>query len=461
MSAPRIPIRLENWISKNKTKDVAIWFHDDLDGIYSAAVLKKWLLERNFNITRYGVVNYQDSWSYIKLNNNEINIAVDFSEMNDELDAYIDHHGQPFGKNNKNFAIKCETHSAYEAVCLQLGIPTDKIALSVIDMVDSAKYEDYGIDVKDILTYDFEDFKRMGGLKSKLLFASVINQFIKRGDHKTLIEVLHNIGDVSIYNIFRCFKILHPGNNKGAEFITDGESRIAEMKKRCLAHDKKVAYKSQKSFIKHNMRKDYKIYKGYQILGDLAYFPSSTWANPIRAKSIIHTDMDMGYIPKNIKYILLQYGNTLQVAYVDRKIMQMKGAINIGKYMVELLDKTRLYLYYHSRTVKNGKFVEDTVAGGHKGIGTISNIYGTCEMIDKYKGVKFLDFMKNKMIKDLSSIKWDDVSMSWKASGKKGNYKKPIENFRVLEVKDIRIIKKNSNEIISAFIDSNNVLAHV
>lgn len=442
MSAPRIPIKLENWLAKNKKKDVAIWFHDDLDGIYSAVVLKNWLLNRGFNITRYGVVNYQDAWSYVEFNENEINIAVDFSEVNEKLDCYIDHHGQPFDKGNKNYAIKCATHSAYEAVCLQLGLPCDEIVLSVIDMVDSAKYEDYGVDIRDILDYDLEKIKSLPVKQGKLLLASVVNQFIKRSDYTSLIEVVHNIKDVSIYNIFRCFKILYPLNNGGEDFIEGGQNRIYKMKQRTKCAEKKKVYKTQSTFVKNNFDSNgKKTYKGYQIIGNLAYFPSSTWANPIRAKSIVHTDMANGLIPKNIKYILLQYGNTLQVAYTDRKYLTQQGNKNLGKYMTELMDNSIKYWLYPAFSFKNGVRVQDTVGGGHKGIGTISNIFGYCQDIVEYKDTKYLHLLKNKIIKDLSSAKWDDLTMSWGHSSS-SFYKKPKINSTVIEINKIKLVDK-------------------
>jgi hypothetical protein len=39
---------------------------------------------------------------------------------------------------------KMKTGSAYEAICINLEVPQDSTT-EVIDMIDSAKYQDYGI----------------------------------------------------------------------------------------------------------------------------------------------------------------------------------------------------------------------------------------------------------------------------------------------------------------------------
>ena len=52
---------------------------------------------------------------------------------------------------------------------------------------------------------------------------------------------------------------------------------------------------------------------GYQLIGDLAFIPTGTWANALRARSIIEKELNQGKIDKEPKFILLQYGGTLQV----------------------------------------------------------------------------------------------------------------------------------------------------
>jgi single-stranded DNA-specific DHH superfamily exonuclease len=56
-SSPRLPKKLDYWVKKGKSgKDVALYTHDDMDGIFSAIEVKKYLINAGFNIVKYGLV---------------------------------------------------------------------------------------------------------------------------------------------------------------------------------------------------------------------------------------------------------------------------------------------------------------------------------------------------------------------------------------------------------------------
>ena len=95
-AAPRIPNSPEYWIKKlgKKGKDVMIYTHDDLDGIFSAIAIKKYFIDHDFDIIGYGLVSYQEGWTIVKIDPEVINVAVDFAETHPDIDVYIDHHGQ-------------------------------------------------------------------------------------------------------------------------------------------------------------------------------------------------------------------------------------------------------------------------------------------------------------------------------------------------------------------------------
>jgi len=145
------------------------------------------------------------------------------------------------------------------------------------------------------------------------------------------------------------------------------------------------------------------------------YVPSGTWANALRAKAIFSQDIEKGILPDDAarNVVLLQYGNTLQMADLRTKFAEMpdedlpkdkdgKPITNLGKYCEGLVENFEKFLGYQD---------ERTVSGGHIGIGTISNIFGKCK-IKPYEDMKFLDMFKNKMINDLSGIKWG-LTMPW------------------------------------------------
>jgi hypothetical protein len=331
----RIPNSESYWKNKGKIgKKVAIYTHDDADGIFSAIAIKGYLVKKGFEIVSYGLVNYQDGWNLTKLDNSVINVATDYSENIPGIDIYIDHHGVfEHGDYRKN-GVKTNTGSAYEGIMQQLGLPVDDMILNVIDMIDSAKYDEYNVDIKKILDFDLKE------IKNKLEFAASFNQLLKRSDHKTFIEVIANIKDItpSIYNIYLLFKLFYPGNNYDfkslqevaknngfinddgwsadidktidfikttdpkslinyrKDFLEDAFERLEKMaeKTRGLKHPRngmKIYIDSQNKF-KQLFKQNNKVeMDGYQIIGNLAFFPTGIWANALRARAIISQDL--------------------------------------------------------------------------------------------------------------------------------------------------------------------------
>ena len=468
MSSPRIPKSEIYWKNKGKKpminsknietyKNVMLYFHDDCDGIYSSIIIKKYLIKQGFNIIGYGIMNYQEGWKYTTLHPELINVCVDFSMHHKLLDVYCDHH---YGDlpSNKIYAIKTNTGSAFEGISLQYGIPNDSLTLHPIDMIDSAKYKHYGVNICDVINFDWKIIKKSN--QSKLTYVGMMNQFIKRSDHTTLIEVVHNCHEPSIYAIVNKLKEFYSGNNLWKDglrkdFILDGKWRINTMKERTRGFYTKKVYMTQQDFINdfyQNGKID--LYKrGYQIIGNLAFIPTGSWANGIRARAILQEDMDKGIIPKDcVDFIMLQYGNTLQVvAYnsieslkSENRLPILKNNIlmdNIGLYMTNLLNHFIQYLGYvdistYVFTIED----EITVSGGHKNIGTMSNIVTTVkggEYSKNYIGMKYLNLFINKIISDLSTCEWNSLNLVWSAIN--DNDIKEIEmNHRVMMIDSIR-----------------------
>jgi hypothetical protein len=82
--------------------------------------------------------------------------------------------------------------------------------------------------------------------------------------------------------------------------------------------------------------------------------------------------------------------------------------------MTSLLTNFKQHLGYHDPDTSIGQD-EITVSGGHGGIGSISNIFGNCQ-VAPYEGLRFIDMFKNKILNDLSGVnftinqKWGDPS---------------------------------------------------
>ena len=453
-TAPRLPKSEDYWIKKGKTgKDVMIYTHDDMDGIFSAIVVKKYLKNAGFNIKGYGVLNYMDGWKNTSLDPKMINVVVDFASMPDKeredlIDFYVDHHGVYSDEEKEHFkdkpVLKTKTDSAYEGICIQLGYTLNSEILDAIDMIDSAKYTHYKIDWRQLLNFSWEEFKKSEN--PKLAFAAAFNQFLKRSDHKTLIEVIDNIDEVSIYAIYNAMKKLYPGNNKNfrtgepKEMTSDAEWRLSTMANRTRGRNsEKTIYKTGEDFINSNTSNGQIRLDGYQLIGDVAFVPSGTWANALRIRSIILQDYDSGVIPKEheVKFTMLQYGNTIQVAaFGNIKDMKNKPVLRNGKEVSDLGSYMTLGYYEPDTSVGQE---EITVSGGHGGIGTISNIIGTCD-VEPYKGHRFLDLFKNKIISDLGGVKLP-MKLKW-VEPRENTTREPEMDAKVMKKSDIRKINK-------------------
>lgn len=515
-SAPRIPNKEEYWIKKGKSgKNVCLILHDDLDGCVSAIIMKKYLLDHGFKIKKYAVINYQEGWTALKLDPSLINIALDFADDHDDISVYIDHHGkfsEEQTQTQQRYSIKTDTGSAAEGIAQQLGLSFSNDIKDWIDMVDSAKYADYDVDIKGILNFDLKEIVK--SKTAKLTFAAAMNQLLKRSDERTFIEVVNGCEEPSIYNIYRLFKMFYPQNNPNfrtgeeTDFVEDARQRLGQMQKKTKGegflsqgydkNGKKIIFRSQqefwKAFAKNLPYQDVENeedadpeFKGslvmhskapyepgsfkmqlkpevYQIIGNLMYVPSGTWANALRAKAIFNQDIEKGILPDDPKLnlVLLQYGNTLQMADLRTKIKDMsdedlpkdksgKPIKDLGGYCESLVENFKKVLGYKD---------DRTVAGGHPGIGSISNIFGKCKL-EAFKDIKFIDMFKNKIINDLSGVKWN-ISMSWNEEQDTGApASKPDEiNKKMMGIEDVRseedvLIEKNEKEILNYLIVNN------
>jgi hypothetical protein len=585
-------------------------------------------------------LNYSDGWKYTTLDPKLINVVLDFANMpgdeRDELvDYYLDHHGDFTPEQKEKYrdkpVKKLHTASAYEAVLIALGLPQDELKLNAIDMVDAAKYDQYKVSWQRLLNFDLSDIievakdalsKKEGGkisLQGRLEFTAAFNQFLKRADTKTIISVIENCKDVSIYSIYNVMSRISPYHNipkrgpKAGEitdFKTDAQERLAKMQKmtrgdydeieaqggemkkmkksystysefyedmenRFVITNNKEWYAGNSQFTNEiskakiypteelakdvlmneipfdvvkskRLKVDKRKLSGYQMIGKLAFVPTGTWANALRARSIIEKDFQDGLISEEPDFILLQYGGTLQVcSYKPMSNIQnlpvlKDGTVvnDLGAYMIGLLDNFRTHLGYFKpkdilELIKNyissdselllGEEIDDnnnitiyftgqftieeegvyypdnkkfdlkkfseflsdnglsssnfkigidqyvdmiskdykvnyivipkssvgqdeiTVSGGHGGIGSISNIFGECK-VGKHSGSRFIDMFKNKIISDLSGVKFD-IDLKW-GEKSEGTSKEPDPDYKVIPTEKITKIDKYGNVYI-------------
>jgi len=469
----RFPNSLEYWREKGKRgKDVIIYTHDDLDGIFSGIVMKEYLESRGFNIAGYGIVNYTDGWKVFTIDKTYINVCVDYAEDNPDLDLYIDHHmeeGEVYKKSDQS--IKMKSDSCYYLVCRLLGIPTDDLILSVITMIDAARYDDYNVDIKTILNFNLQDIIK--SKNARLVFAGAFNQLIKRSDYRTIIEVVHN-GTLSVYKIFNLFKKIYPLNNvkmprgttpeekddmrralialdkdnpdrvKETEgvpaFVPDSKDRINKMMAKTSGRWEKPFILSLEDFINFYWSREAGKFEfdGFVVIKNLVYVPVGTWANALRARALI--EKVLGRHDKNIQFILLDYGSSLQItSYKNIDTIEDLPTLRGGEILNDL-DKYTRFLGNFVLPREFGFQYQGLKCGGHKGIGNLSNLLGMCQK-EPFRGIKFMDLMKNWIIHDVTELKWK-LNMPW-------NINPPVErpvkqkeiNKKVMMVDDIRNVK--------------------
>lgn len=427
---------LDYWYSKGKDgKKCIIYFCDDIDGILSCIIIRNYLLNKGFEIVGYGVINKQEKLKNIEINNKFINIVLDYIKDEKNIDIYIDNYGNLVEDNNNDNekSKKIKTNSIYELVSLQLGLSIDSLILDIIDMTDGTKYEFYDVDIEEILEFNLQDILK--NKNSKLIFAGIFNQIIKRSNNKTLIEVAHN-ANLSINNIFLMFKKLYSKNiGINAEEGEDINRKINKVK----GESNKKIYLDQNNFYKDFWNGSEILNDGYQIIGNLVFVPNGIWSNILRVRSIINDDLKNNEQLKehNIYFILLQYNNSLQISDLngidnipEEELPILKnGEVvnNLGDYTYDLLESFRLHLDY-SKTI--------TRSNGYKDIGNIYNIIGKIEY-GPYKGINWIDLFKNKIINDLSGINWS-IKMLWNSSEEYNNFNKVDD--KLLMIDQIRTI---------------------
>jgi hypothetical protein len=327
-------------------------------------------------------------------------------------------------------------------------------------MIDAAKYDHYEVSWQRLLDFNLSEIKK--SKNKRLEFGAAFNQFLKRSDSKTIISVIENCPDASIYAIFNTMKKVYPEHNvtmggpkrgQKKDFIEDSEWRLGEMQKKTRGSmTSKKTYNSQAEFTTQFKNGQYLQINGYQKIGDLVFVPTGTWANALRARTIVEKDFQDGILDSEPNFILLQYGGTLQVCSyknmdkIENLPVLRNGEVvnDLGKYMTELLTNFQKHLGYHNPDTSLGQD-EITVSGGHGGIGSISNVYGKCEL-PAYLDLKYVDMFKNKIISDLSGTPFN-LGLKWSEPAEYFNPKEPAMDNKVIDTKDVTKLDKQGNLI--------------
>jgi hypothetical protein len=243
-----------------------------------------------------------------------------------------------------------------------------------------------------------------------------------------------------------------PRTGQKKDFTSDSQYRLSQMQQRTRGKSAtKKQYLSQQDFVKDTQSGGKLRLDGYQLIGDLVFVPTGTWDNALRARAIVEADFKAGIIPVEPKFILLQYGGTLQVCSYKKmsetqnlpQLKSGKTVNDLGVYMTELLSNFQTHLGYYEADTSIGQD-EITVSGGHGGIGSISNIFGTCR-VAPFQECRFIDMIKNKIISDLSGVNFD-LRLVWSEPSEGGEDKR-TQDYKVIGTEDVTKLDKQGNII--------------
>jgi hypothetical protein len=179
-------------------------------------------------------------------------------------------------------------------------------------------------------------------------------------------------------------------------------------------------------------------FDGFAIIKNLVYVPVGTWANALRARALI--EKSLGKYDKRIQFILLDYGSSLQIAaYKNLDTIPNLPTLKSGEVLNDLDKYTRFLVNFVLPRFFDFKY-KGAKAGGHKGIGNLSNILGACEKAP-FIGIKYMDLMKNWIIHDITGIKWK-LNMAWNENPPETRpSKEKIMNQKLMMVDEIRKVK--------------------
>jgi hypothetical protein len=198
------------------------------------------------------------------------------------------------------------------------------------------------------------------------------------------------------------------------DFVPDSMDRIQKMMAKTAGQYEKPFINNIDDFMTFfwNAQENKFKFDGFAVIKNLVYVPVGTWANALRARALI--EKQLGRHDKAIQFILLDYGASLQIAsYRNIETMTNPPVMRGGEVLNDLDKYTRFLMNFVLPRYFGFRYA-GAKAGGHKGIGNLSNILGTCDK-EPCNGMKYMDIMKNWIIHDITGIKWP-IKLVWNAN---------------------------------------------
>lgn len=171
-----------------KNRKARIYTHNDLDGLASAILVKKWLIQNGLKeLDKVIVLTYQRKFPMYSLDQRYFNILLDFAETAPGFDLYIDHHEQSeetasIINRNRGKYLQMKAPSAARLVANYLNVKVDGETLVAIDAVDSGEDRILpGIDLHKLIFLEKDATSKY----AKIYLARRINRLLS-SDYKLL-----------------------------------------------------------------------------------------------------------------------------------------------------------------------------------------------------------------------------------------------------------------------------------
>jgi hypothetical protein len=183
-------------ISK-KYKEAEIYFHIDLDGVFSFLAMKKYLEDNNIKVCDAHVIQYGSLEFNVKnTKQGRLPVIVDFAHVKDIFVIATDHHDNQAGANSAMSTSFKKSQSNAETISGEIHndvfVFTD---IELVKTVDSADYLKYGIKLEQIQKSIFNYNPNFSPDKNRFLLGLVVNRLLLSLKNKRI-----KIGSLNGYN---------------------------------------------------------------------------------------------------------------------------------------------------------------------------------------------------------------------------------------------------------------------
>ena len=193
-------------------KKAKIYFHQDLDGVTTAIAMKNYLENQGFEVVDCEIIQYGEKEWAVKKPEGEgtiMPVLVDFAHGKVMFEIHTDHHDTQSGVEGHTSTSFKEAKSNVETISQTIS-PRQIFSdddISIISMVDSAKYAENKITPKMVMSFVHNFDKNKSLRDNKVLFGLVTNKLLlSYKNYPKFMENLVMTSQPSLISIFNNIK---------------------------------------------------------------------------------------------------------------------------------------------------------------------------------------------------------------------------------------------------------------